>query len=69
MKGAGAVVLDHLVATAAARGIAACLEAGAHPDLVDYYSRKGFAELRTVDAGGEQVVYMERPAPGQSSSS
>jgi hypothetical protein len=68
-KGAGAVVLDHLVATATARGIAACLEASAHPDLIDYYTRHGFDELRTVDAGGERVVYMERPAPGQSSSS
>ena len=69
VKGAGAVVLDHLVATAAAKGIAACLEASAHPDLVDYYTRKGFAEVRAVDAGGEQVVYMERPAPDQSAAS
>ena len=60
-KGAGRVLLGHIVADAETRGLVTCLEARAHPDLIAYYVENGFTEIRTVDAAGERIVYMERP--------
>ncbi len=60
-KGAGRVLLGHIVAEAETRGLFTCLEARAHPDLIAYYADNGFSEIRSVDAAGERIAYMERP--------
>ncbi len=60
-KGAGKVLLEHITADADARGLFTCLEACGHPDLIAYYADSGFAEVRSVRAGRDRIVYMERP--------
>jgi hypothetical protein len=57
-KGAGRVVLDHIIATAAADDRFTALEARAA--LMHYYEGCGFTLVRTVDAGDGPVLYMER---------